>query len=65
MVAFDYAARNASLYGLIIVYFCCHHVIITLMTATLVRGIFWEVFFTVSEQFNERAILEREEDKKD
>jgi hypothetical protein len=35
-------------------YFCFMHIIITYVIATLIRGIFWEVFFTVNSIYSER-----------
>jgi len=47
MVAFDHSARQAENYGFIMLYFCIMHVIITLIMATLIKGIFWELYLCV------------------
>jgi len=58
MIAFDHSNRNPNYTGLIMTFFCIMHVFIVLIIATLVKGIFWEVFFTVSTTIKERNKLE-------
>lgn len=43
------------------IFFCLCHIIIVLMLATLMKSIFWSIFFTVTEQFEERSKVEKEE----
>lgn len=47
-VAFDHGWRNAHYYAYVMLYFILMHLVITYIVATLIRGIFWEVFFTVN-----------------
>ena len=54
MVAYDHCWRNPQYYGYVMVYFCFMHIIITYVIATLIKGIFWEVYFTVDQTFRER-----------
>lgn len=53
-LAYDHSWRNPPYFGYVMVYFCFMHIVITYITATLIRGIFWEVFFTVNSIFQER-----------
>jgi hypothetical protein len=52
-VAFDLGWRNPQYYAYVMLYFILMHLVITYIIATLIRGIFWEVFFTVN------AIIQR------
>ena len=47
-VVYDYCYQNQELYGLIVFYFMLMHFVIVYINATLLKGIFWEVYFTVS-----------------
>lgn len=65
MIAFDHSNRNPNYTGLIMTFFCIMHVFIVLIIATLVKGIFWEVFFTVSTTIKERNKLEVTQEAKE
>ena len=54
MIAYDHCWRNPQYYGYVMLYFCLMHIVIVYMIATLVKGIFWEVYFTVNRIFDER-----------
>lgn len=54
MVAYDLCWRNPQYYGYVMCYFCFMHIIIVYVVATLIKGIFWEVYFTVDQIFRER-----------
>ncbi len=47
-VAFDHSWRAPYYYGYILFYFCFTHITIVYIIATLIKGIFWEVFLTVN-----------------
>lgn len=47
-VAFDHSWRTPYYYGYIMLYFCLMHITIVYIIATVIKGIFWEVFFTVN-----------------
>jgi hypothetical protein len=51
MVAYDYAKRNSEYFRYVMLYFVLCHMIIVLITATLIKSTFWSVYFTVSEQY--------------
>ena len=65
LIAFDHCWRNPQYYGYIMVYFCLMHIIITYVIATLVKGIFWEVYFTVDQIFYDREVQTKEEREKE
>lgn len=54
MVAFDHSWRAPYYYVYIMLFFCLCHITIVYIIATLIKGIFWEVFFTVNTIFDER-----------
>lgn len=53
-VAFDHCWRAPYYYAFIMLFFCLMHITIVYMIATLIKGIFWEVFFTVDTIFQKR-----------
>lgn len=65
MIAFDHSWKNPQFYGYIMSYFCFMHIIIVYIIATLIKGIFWEVFFTVNQIFEERDQNTEKENKKE
>lgn len=60
MIAFDHAGRNANNYGFVMLFFCLMHITIVYMIAALIKGIFWEVYFTVNGQLETRTQKETE-----
>jgi hypothetical protein len=52
-VAFDYAKKNDSNFSLIMMFFVFCHVIIVIVLASVLKGIIWFVFITVSQLFDE------------
>jgi hypothetical protein len=53
-VAFDYAKRLEPYFFIVMIFFVFCHMVIVLVLATLLKGIVWSVFSTVSSQFEER-----------
>ena len=53
-VVYDYCFYNQNLYGPIIIFFMLMHFVIVYINGTLLKGIFWEVYFTVSSVMDER-----------
>jgi len=53
IIAFDYCWRNPSYYGLIVVFFIFMHLTIVTINGTLLKGIFWEIYFTVSSMMDD------------
>lgn len=47
-VAYNYCWRNQDYYALIVTFFMLMHFIIVYVFGTLLKGIFWEIYFTVS-----------------
>jgi len=50
-VAFDHAWRNAQYFSYAMLFFMFMHLSIVYIIATLIKGIFWEIFFTVDKIF--------------
>lgn len=46
-------------------FFCLCHITIVYIIATLIKGIFWEVFFTVNSTFEERDKTNKEEEERE
>jgi hypothetical protein len=63
-VAFDHCWRAPQYFTYIMLYFCLLHITIVYMIATLIKGIFWEVFFTVNTIFATRDKNAAEEEEK-
>lgn len=63
-VAFDHCWRAPQYFTYIMLYFCLLHITIVYMLATLIKGIFWEVFFTVNTIFAARDKNSIEEELK-
>jgi len=61
MIAYDHCWRNPQYFGYVMVYFCIMHIIITYIIATLIKGAFWEVYFTVDQIVSERDRKNKEE----
>ena len=53
MVTFDHCWRAPEYFGYITLFFCLCHITIVYIIATLIKGIFWEVFLTVNEIFED------------
>jgi hypothetical protein len=53
-VAFDLGWRNAQYYAYIILFFILMHLVITSIVASLIRRMFWDVFFTVDQIIEQR-----------
>ena len=51
MIAFDYSSRVPGLYGFIMIMFCTFHIIVTLILATLIKGMVWSAYLAVSKQY--------------
>jgi len=51
-IAYDYSWRNPDLFGLITILFTLMHFFIVTVVGTLLKGIFWEIYFTVSEMMD-------------
>lgn len=67
MVAFDHSWKNPQYYGYVMLLFCFMHIIIVYIIATLIKGIFWEVFFTVNQIFEDRekeTVMEAKKEEK-
>lgn len=62
MIAYDHCWRAPFYYGYIMLFFCLCHITIVYIIATLIKGIFWEVFFTVNTVFEEREHTTEEEE---
>jgi len=54
MIAYDHCWRAPYYYAYIMLFFCLCHITIVYIIATLIKGIFWEVFFTVNTIFEAR-----------
>lgn len=51
-VAYDYCWRYPLYYTPIVIFFILQHVAIIHVTGTLIKGIFWEIYFTVSSMMD-------------
>ena len=65
MIAYDHCWRNPQYYAYVMIYFCFMHIIIVYIIATLIKGIFWEVYFTVDQIFREKERETLEEQMKE
>lgn len=65
MVAHDHCWRNPQYYAYIMLYFCLMHLTVKYIIATLIQGIYWEVYFTVNKVLDERDKIASEEATKD
>lgn len=65
VIAYDHCWRHPQFYALIMIFFCFMHIIIVSIISTLIKGIFWEVYFTVDRIFNERDEEHRNEREKE
>ena len=54
VLAYDHSWRNPQYFDYVMLYFCFMHIIIDYIIGTLIKGIFWEVYFTVDKIFKER-----------
>lgn len=64
-VAYHYCWLNQNLYGFIVVLFMFMHFTIVYVLGTLLKGIFWEIYFTVSsilDSIDEKLSSDREKD---
>lgn len=50
-VAYDHSWRAPQYFAYVMLYFCLMHITIVYMVATMIKGIFWEVYFTVDTIF--------------
>jgi hypothetical protein len=53
-IAFDHASRAPDFFVVVMLFFCFLHITIVYIIATLIKGVFWEVFFTVDTIYSER-----------
>jgi len=53
MLPFYYSWINPSMYGCIVIYFIFMHFFIVTTALNLLKGIVWEIFFTVRQLINE------------
>lgn len=53
-IAFDHGSRVPNNFSYIMLFFCFLHITIVYIVATLIKGVFWEVFFTVNTIYSER-----------
>ena len=53
-LAFDHSWRAPQYYVYTMLYFCFMHIIIVYIIATLIKGIFWQTFFTVDGVFRDK-----------
>jgi hypothetical protein len=53
-IAYDHAWRSSGNFAWIMLFFCLMHITIVYIIATLIKGIFWEMFFAVNTAFAER-----------
>jgi hypothetical protein len=51
-VNYDYCWRYPAYYAPIVIFFILMHVTIVHITGTLIKGIFWEIYFTVSSMMD-------------
>ena len=51
MIAFDHASRIPDKYGYVMIMFASFHIIIVLILGTLMKGMVWSAFITVSKQY--------------
>jgi MFS superfamily sulfate permease-like transporter len=65
MIAFDHSWKNPQYFAYIMLLFCFMHIIIVYIIATLIKGIFWEVFFTVNQIFVDREEETKQEEIKE
>lgn len=54
LVAYDHAFRFGY-FGLTMMFFVFAHLVIVIVLTGLLRGISWEVYYTVHEEFNDRT----------
>ena len=54
MIAYDHAYKFGY-FGITMLYFVFSHIIIVIVLSSLLKGITWEVYYTVHEEFNERT----------
>jgi hypothetical protein len=64
-IAYDHAWRSTDYFVLVMLFFCLMHITIVYIIATLIKGVFWEVFFTVNTIFTERRKEMFEEEVKE
>ena len=55
-IAFDHCWRASDYFTWVMVFFCFLHITIVYIIATLIKGVFWEVFFTVNIIYEERKM---------
>lgn len=51
MIAFDYSSRIPDRFNLVMLMFCSFHIVITLVLATLIKGMVWSAYMAVSKQY--------------
>jgi hypothetical protein len=51
MIAYDYSYRSHGYFGFVMIYFVMCHIVIVLVMTSLFKGIVWEVYFAVDEQY--------------
>jgi hypothetical protein len=63
-IAFDHSWRASDYFTWIMIFFCFLHITIVYIIATLIKGVFWEVFFTVNSIYDERKMQLLEKERK-
>lgn len=51
-LAFDYCVKNPDYYAGVIILFIFMHFIFVTVIGTLLKGIFWEIYFTVGDSID-------------
>lgn len=52
-IAYDYCWRNPDYYAAIVILFIFMHFVLVTAVGTLIKGIFWEIYFTVNHSIDE------------
>lgn len=64
-IAYDHAWRAPQYFVYVMLFFCFLHITIVYILATLIKGIFWEVFLTVNGIFEDRDRFTKDEEAKE
>lgn len=52
-IVYDYCWRSPQHYAAIVILFVIMHFVLVTVIGTLIKGIFWEIYFTVSNSIDE------------
>ena len=66
MQVWSYCYRQQNLYGWIVALFIFMHLLIVTVMANLLKGIFWEIYFTVStiiDELDDHERVQKEEEQ--